>query len=178
MADILLVYGTDTGNTEDVADRLQARFAKEGIVVECTNVTDVTPETILAHQRCIFGIPTWDFGGIQADWEGFEPVLQALDLSEHQIALYGLGDQFGYGDYFIDAVGWLHEILQPKGANMVGYWPTAGYEFDGSRALSADKQYFYGLAIDEDQQFELTDQRLDEWVAQLLKEFQPVSEAA
>lgn len=61
---------------------------------------------------------------------------------------------------------------------MVGYWPVSGYEFDASRALSANKQYFYGLAIDEDQQFELTDQRLDEWVAQLLKEFQQVSQAA
>lgn len=178
MADILLVYGTDTGNTEDVADRLQARFAEQGIVVECMNVTDVTPETILAHRHCIFGIPTWDFGGIQADWESFEPVLEALDLSEHQVALYGLGDQFGYGDYFIDAVGWLHEILQPKVAKVLGYWPVGGYEFDASRALSSDKQYLYGLAIDEDQQFELTDQRLDEWVAQLLKEFQQVSQAA
>ncbi|WP_119395246.1 flavodoxin [Salinibius halmophilus] len=170
MADILLVYGTDTGNTEDVADRLQARFAELGVVVECVNVTDVDAETLLAHQTCIFGIPTWDFGGIQADWEGFEPVLQEIDWQHHHVALYGLGDQFGYGDYFIDAVGWLHEILQPRGANIVGYWPTEGYEFDGSRALSADKKHFYGLAIDEDQQFELTDQRLDEWVEQLKHE--------
>ncbi len=168
MADILLVYGTDTNNTESIAQELQTRFEQLGLGVELTNITDLEPETLLAHSYCVFGIPTWDFGGIQADWEAFEPVLRSLDFSQHQIAIFGLGDQFGYGDFFIDAVGWLHEILAEQGGNFYGYWPTKGYDFNASRALLPDGEHFMGLAIDEDQQFELTEQRLAAWV-ELLK---------
>ncbi len=172
MADILLVFGTDTGNTEDIGEKIQELFSESGHFVEMINVSDCSADKINSTDICIFGVPTWDFGGIQEDWEDFQDELETAELSGKTIALYGLGDQFGYGDYFIDAVGWLHEIIQPMGANIKGYWPTKSYEFDGSRALSPCKTYFYGLAIDEDQQFELTDERISEWVAQLIQEFE------
>ncbi|GAA3933650.1 flavodoxin [Litoribacillus peritrichatus] len=177
MSEILLVFGTDTGNTEEVAEKIQGLFSEEGHYVELINVSDCNAEKINEADLCIFGIPTWDFGGIQGDWEDFQTELETTNLSGKAIALYGLGDQFGYGDYFIDAVGWLHEIIEPMGANIKGYWPTDTYEFDGSRALSPCRKFFYGLAIDEDQQFELTDDRIKSWVDQLLAEFN-LSEAA
>ena len=177
MTDILLVFGTDTGNTEEAAEKIQERFSEAGHFVELMNVTDCSVDRINEADVCIFGIPTWDFGGIQGDWEDFEEELESADLKGKLIALYGLGDQFGYGDYFIDSVGWLHEIIEPMGASIKGYWPTEGYDFTDSRALSDCKTYFYGLAIDEDQQFELSNDRIQNWVEQLLEEFQ-LQEAA
>ena len=171
MSDILLVFGTDTGNTEEAGEKIQAKFAEAGHFVELVNVTDCTIDQINQAYICIFGIPTWDFGGIQGDWEDYEDTLKEADLAGKMVAFYGLGDQFGYGDYFIDAVGWLHEIVEPMGAIIKGYWPTESYDFQDSRALSDCKTYFYGLAIDEDQQFELSDQRIEQWVDQLLAEF-------
>ncbi|TNE96061.1 MAG: flavodoxin, partial [Deltaproteobacteria bacterium] len=35
----------------------------------------------------------------------------------------------------------------------------------------ADEQYFVGLAIDDENQFDLTDQRIKEWCAQIRREF-------
>ena len=86
------------------------------------------------------------------------------------MALFGLGDQFGYGDYFVDAMGWLHDHMTNAGANVIGQWSTDGYDFEESRAANADKSAFCGLAIDEDQQFELTDKRIEQWVEQLVVE--------
>lgn len=172
MSDILLVFGTDTGNTEEVAEKIQEQFSESGQVVEIIDVTDCSADRISEAELCIFGIPTWDFGGIQADWEDFKEELEAAELGGKKVALYGLGDQFGYGDFFIDAVGWLHEIIQPMGADIKGYWPVEGYEFTESRALSPCKTYFYGLAVDDDQQFEQTDERVSSWVQQILAEFE------
>lgn len=172
MSDILLVFGTDTGNTEEAAEKIQAEFSEEGHFVELMDVNDCSVDAINDADICIFGVPTWDFGGIQEDWENFQGQLEATNLSGKKVALYGLGDQFGYGDFFIDAVGWLHEIIQPMKADIKGYWPTEGYDFTDSRALSEDRTFFYGLAIDEDQQFEQSDARIKKWVAQLIQEFQ------
>ena len=166
-----MVFGTDTGNTEEAADKIQDQFSEAGHFVEIMNVTDCSVDRINEADILIFGIPTWDFGGIQGDWEDFQEELEAAELSGKFVALYGLGDQFGYGDYFIDAVGWLHEIIEPMGANIKGYWSTDGYDFTDSRALSPCKKFMYGLAIDEDQQFELSDERIGQWVEQLLAEF-------
>ena len=53
---------------------------------------------------------------------------------------------------------------------LVGYWPNEGYEFEASRALSDDGHWFVGLALDETNQYELTDPRLDLWLPQVLDE--------
>lgn len=165
-----LFYGTDTSNTEMVGQKIQQQFAELGSTVELHDVKDTDIETMLNYDFLILGIPTWDFGGIQSDWEDIGDALSALDLSSKTVALYGLGDQFGYGDFFVDAMGWLHEKLLNTGATFVGQWSTEGYDFEASRAANADKSEFIGLAIDEDQQFDLTDQRVEQWVIQLYAE--------
>ena len=51
----------------------------------------------------------------------------------------------------------------------MGYWSAEGYEFNESKALKDGK--FVGLAIDEDNQSELTDSRIESWVAQIKPAF-------
>ncbi|RDL43886.1 flavodoxin [Marinomonas piezotolerans] len=165
-----LFYGTDTSNTEMVGQKIQQQFAELDRVVERHNISDVDLSLMLKYDFLILGIPTWDFGGIQSDWEDAGDALTELNLSGKTIALYGLGDQFGYGDYFVDAMGWLYEQLRPTGAKLIGLWPTKGYDFEASLAANKDKSEFVGLAIDEDQQFDLTDQRVEQWVLQLYAE--------
>jgi len=94
-----------------------------------------------------------------------------VDFSGKLVALFGLGDQFGYADYFLDAMGMLHDVVIDQGGAVIGYWPIAGYEFEASKALTEDGKEFVGLAIDEDQQPELTDERVNAWVAQIEDEF-------
>ena len=60
----------------------------------------------------------------------------------------------------------LRDIVESKGAIVVGNWSTDGYEFEASKAL-VDENTFIGLCIDEDRQSELTEARVDKWLAQL-----------
>lgn len=167
---IALIYGTDTNNTEEVGHKIAKQWQELGETVDIFNIKDIELQQFEDYSMLILGIPTWDFGGIQSDWEDIGDSLAELSLDDTVIALYGLGDQFGYGDYFIDAVGWLYEKLQPTNATFIGQWPTEGYDFEASRACIHDNEHFVGLAIDEDQQFELTDQRIEQWVIQLYAE--------
>lgn len=165
-----LIFGTDTGNTEEVGDKISAVLAEHGCPIEMVNVTEASPELMESFDFIIMGIPTWDFGGIQEDWEDFEGQILETKLQGKIVALYGLGDQRGYGDYFVDAMGWLNERVLKAGAKVIGEWSTEGYDFEESLAANEDKSYFCGLAIDEDQQIELTDERVAAWINLLLEQ--------
>ncbi len=169
MAEIGLFYGSDEGNTEAVSYRIQNRFGID--LCDVYDIADVTQLEFADYNKIILGIPTWDFGQIQSDWEEFWDDISDIDFSGKQIALFGLGDQFGYGDFFLDAMGMLHDVIIKKGASIVGYWPTNGYEFDASKAKVPDQDAFVGLGIDEDQQSELTCERLNKWCKQVHEAF-------
>ncbi|HEY7885415.1 MAG TPA: flavodoxin FldB [Cellvibrionaceae bacterium] len=169
MARIGLFFGSDEGNTQQVAARIAKRLGPDS--VDVYDIADVTQLTFADYERIILGIPTWDFGQIQSDWEEFWEDLAEIDFSGKTVALFGLGDQFGYGDYFLDAMGMLHDVIAISGPRRIGFWPTEGYEYDASKAETADGSQFVGLGLDEDQQEDLTAERLDQWCQQIHAEF-------
>ncbi|MCJ8298657.1 MAG: flavodoxin, partial [Pseudomonadales bacterium] len=111
------------------------------------------------------------YGEVQEDWQEVWDEVDQIDFSDKTLAFIGLGDQYGYAEWFVDAMGMLHDKVVAKGATIVGHWPTNGYEFDESKALTADKQFFIGLAIDDDCQNELSDERIEQWCQQVSLEF-------
>ncbi len=72
-------------------------------------------------------------------------------------------DQVGYGDNFVDALGFLYDAFCDCGARVVGLTSIEGYDFNRSKAL-LDGQ-FVGLVLDEDNQKELTEARLNDWLS-------------
>jgi flavodoxin I len=123
----------------------------------------------VAFDHLILGIPTWNIGQLQDDWDILFPQLDALDFSGKKVALFGVGDQYGYPDNFLDAVGILGNKLIERGAELCGRWYDSNYEFAESIAFVDGK--FMGLGIDEDHQANLTDGRISQWVRQLVEEF-------
>ena len=164
-----LFYGSTTCYTEIVAEKIQAIIGAE--LVDIFNIKDQPLALCLDYDFIIFGISTWDFGELQEDWESIWSDIRQLDLSDKIIALYGMGDQVGYTEWFQDALGLLHEQVTEQGAKVIGYWPNQGYEFIASKALTSDKSQFVGLSLDEDSQYNLTDERLDTWCEQILVEY-------
>ena len=67
----------------------------------------------------------------------------------------------------MDGVGIIAQEILKNNGTIIGNWPTEGYEFQESKGL-IDDNMFYGLAIDEDNQYELTDERIKLWCEQLL----------
>jgi len=161
MAKIGLFYGSDTGNTESVAKRLIDVLGKENF--DLIEVTDTSSEKVSSYDKLIFATSTWGFGDLQADWEEFIDNLDDVDFSTKTIALIGLGDAEGYEDTFCNALSLLHEKV--KDATLVGQTSTDGYEYEDTTAVVDDK--FLGLVIDEENQDDLTDERIANWAEQI-----------
>jgi flavodoxin I len=165
-----LFFGSTNGNTAAVAEIIKQEFHHQGNVeVELFDVADYYLEEMLAFDFLIAGVPTWNIGQLQRDWEAVLDELDSLDLSGKVAAFYGLGDQVGYPDTFGDALFFVADRIQQRGAKVVGAWPTEGYSFRGSWA--EQDGHFIGLMIDEDNQSEETPSRVQQWVRQLLLEF-------
>lgn len=176
--EIGLFYGSTTCFTEIAAEKIQAKLAELSAgryQVSLHNIKDVPLADAEQFERIIFGLSTWDFGEIQEDWESRWDEIGGLQLQGKTVALFGLGDQIGYTDWFQDALGMLHDELLPLGCHRIGFWPNQGYEFNASKAVTADGEFFVGLALDEDQQYELSDERIATWCEQILVEFAEVA---
>lgn len=168
MSKIGLFYGTQTGNTETLAQAIQAEFGGDSVVT-LHDIADASPDDFADYACLIVGCPTWNIGELQTDWEGFYDELDEIDFSGKKVAYFGAGDQIGYADNFQDAMGILAEKIRSLGGTTVGQWPTIGYEFNESKAVQNGK--FVGLALDEDNQPELTESRISTWVAQVKMAF-------
>jgi len=164
-----LFYGSTTCYTEIAAEKIQATMGDELVVLH--NIKDVPLVHCLKYDFIIFGISTWDYGELQEDWESIWLDINEIDLQGKTVALYGMGDQIGYTDWFQDALGMLNEQVLAQGANVIGYWPNKGYEFAASKALTNDKTQFVGLSLDEDNQYELSEDRITQWCEQILIEY-------
>lgn len=167
MASVGIYFGSDTGNTEHVAKMIQKELGKN--LVDVHDIAKSTKEEIAEYDLLLFGIPTWYYGEAQCDWDDFFPELEEVDFDGKLVAIFGCGDQEDYAEYFLDAMGMVRDIVEAKGAIVMGAWPTEGYDFVASKGL-ADDNHFVGLGIDEDRQPELTEQRVKQWCAQITEE--------
>lgn len=176
MARIGLFFGTNTGKTRKVAKMIKKKFDDE-VMEKPLNVNKTQVDDFLAYDFLILGTPTLGEGllpGMSADcdeesWEEFLPRLEDADLTGKTIAIYGLGDQVGYADEFLDAMIEIYDFVTERGAKVVGAWPTDGYEFTHSEAVVDGK--FVGLALDLDNQTPLTEARLDAWLSLIAADF-------
>ena len=161
-----IIYGSDTGNTEVIADDLVKLLDKPEILT----VDELEESDWEDNKLYILGIPTWYDGELQSDWEDYLDNFQEINFTGKTVAIFGLGDQVGYAEWFCDGVGILADIVEKNGGKIIGNWPTDGYEFEASKAVMNTNNTFYGLCIDEDNQPELTQERLKQWVKQLKQE--------
>ena len=160
MAKIGLFYATDTGNTRKIAKKIRKQFAEDEI--ELFDVAKATPEAMLGCEALIIGTPTLGDGELPDPLTEFLGQLEASHLEGKPIALFGLGDQVGYPTEFVDALGITYKKLKKLGARLIGSWSAEGYEFEKSKALRDGE--FVGLVLDQDNQADLTEERLEEWL--------------
>ncbi len=166
-----LFYGSTTCYTEMAAEKMRAILGDD--LLDIHNVKETPLSFMSDYDLLILGISTWDFGEIQEDWSALWDQIGGVSLKGKSVALYGLGDQEGYGEWFLDAMGMLHDEIKKTGATLIGYWPKDdSYQFDASKALNEEGTHFVGLALDEDSQYELSDERIAIWIEQVLTEYQ------
>ena len=171
---IAIFYGSTTCYTEMAGEKIQQTLQKQlgDINIPMFDIKEHALEKSQQFDVIIFGISTWDFGELQEDWESIWDDIKDVNLNGKTVALFGMGDQQGYGQWFQDALGMLHDEICDQSITLLGKWPNdASYEFEASKALTEDGKQFVGLALDEDSQYELSDERIASWVEQVMTEY-------
>lgn len=159
-----LFYGSSTGNSEEIASKIASELGD----IEVFDLSQTDVAKINDYKRVILGGSTWGEGELNDDWDEAWDSFKTINLVDKTVALFGLGDQDGYPDDFCNALGIIYEQVSTSGAKIVGFTSTEGYEFDDSKAEIDGK--FVGLVIDEDNQDDLTDERIKNWVENIKEE--------
>jgi flavodoxin I len=182
-----IFYGTSTGNTQTCADLIYEAFgpnvAAEPVDIDSLQGAGAVAAALAAHDTLVVGTPTWNTGadtersgtGWDEIYYGQLPEMHAA-LAGKAVAVFGLGDQESYGENFADATGELYDVFSGLGCRMLGAWSQEGYEHEDSKAIRGDN--FCGLVLDMMNQEDLTEERIQKWVSQLLAEGMLGSSAA
>mgnify|MGYP004470635125 FL=1 len=158
MDKVHVIYGSTTGTTEAIAERVASDFGTVAL-----NVNAVGPEALEA-ELLILGTSTWGFGDLQDDWvtTGLG-LIEGANLQGRRVALFGLGDSQGFADTFCDGMAALAEAVTARGATLVGTLPLDA--FAGVTSKIAQDGHLVGLALDELNESDKTEGRLTDWEA-------------
>ncbi len=171
MAKIGIFFGTDTGNTRRIAKDISTALGADA--AKPVNVRNASVSDLQAYDVLILGTPTYgegllpglSTGNATESWEEFLPKLIGQDFSGKKVAIYGLGNQKSYPNEFIDAAFYLYQAFKECGATMIGDWSVEGYNFKASKSVIDGR--FVGLALDQENQKDLTPERLATWLKNL-----------
>lgn len=170
MANIGIFCGTAGGTSLIVANAIAEAFdvEEENLINMEEDFDDI--EQLLEYDILFIGSSTWGQGDVHHEW--VDPQLEIeqenIDLSGKTVALFGAGDSVKHGEHFCSALGKLHKTFKNAGANIVGFVPESDYKYEFSLAKFEDK--FCGLAIDEHNEKEKTQSRIENWISLLKNE--------
>lgn len=161
MKKTVIVYGTSTGTCEELANKIGSKLGVDNII----NVTDLDSSIVADNDNLILGTSTWGAGEMQDDWYDGVKVLKGADLSGKTVALFGCGDSESYPDTFVGGMSEIYNAAKAAGADVIGAVSTDGYTFDDSESVVDG--HFVGLALDEVNEDDKTDERIEAWVAEI-----------
>ncbi len=159
-----IFYGSTSGNCESIARKIG-----EALGVGASDIysaSELDAAKLGQYDNLLLGSSTWGCGDLQDEWYDAVEVLKGADLSGKQVAVFGCGDSCGFGSTFCNAMATIYDAAKGAGATMIGDGvDAAGYSFDDSEAVRDGK--FVGLALDEDNESDLTDSRIAAWVGEI-----------
>jgi flavodoxin I len=160
-----IFYGSTGGNTQGVAQTIASKLGIDKSDIH--DVGNAKASDLAAYDVLLFGSSTWGLGDLQDDWEDFIKVVSSSDISAKKVALFGCGDSSSYSDTFCDALSKIYQAIKDK-TTLIGFTDKSGYSFDYSESLAGNQ--FVGLPLDEDNESQLTEKRIDNWIEQLKNE--------
>ena len=127
MSKILVAYGSLTGNTQMVAERIADHCKSQGHSVTLQNIGELAPTDLLAYEVLVLGSSTWDDGQLQVDAQGIVDQCSRapIDLKTTRYATFGCGDS-SYITFCL-AVDTLSDLLKKSGSKQL----IAGLKIDG-----------------------------------------------
>lgn len=113
----MVLYGTQTGTAEDLAEELQEGIQGLGIECGCENVFDIEFSQLDSLEKVFVIISTWGDGDPPDDAEGFCDALSGVELSRFdglEYSVFALGDS-GY-ELFCECGKQVDKFLRFSGA--------------------------------------------------------------
>ncbi len=171
MSKTILLYWATGGNVEKAAKEIYTELGADKL--EMADLASFDYSRFDEFDNFIFGIATVGaeiWRDTQGDnyWNDFFVDLENKSFKGKKFAFYGLGNQVLYPEHYVDALGFLKAEVDKRQGTIFGFWPTQGYSYTDSLGEADGK--FFGLALDEDFQKDLTSTRIKQWVAQIRRE--------
>lgn len=167
-----LFFAPTGGNVHKIARRIKENITD--IPVEMFHITDIPAEKLLDYKILILvsstlGKEAWNNAETD-EWAAFFPALQKLSLNGRKVALVGLGNPVLYPNNFVDGMDDLATLIEKIGGVLIGKTLPDGYTFTISKAIHDG--LFVGLPLDEDNEPEKTNSRINKWLDNLKAEWQ------
>lgn len=143
MANVILVFGSTTGNTEMLAEHVAAGLEQGMASVTVKNVTEASVDELAENDAIVFGCSTWGEGDLQDDFVDFQEAMDGVSLEGKKAAVFGPGDSEEYADSFCVAVNMLEETLKKCGAEIV----VEGFKVDGEVEPAFGDAEAWGLKV-------------------------------
>ena len=167
MSNIGIFCGTAGGTSLLIANAIAEAFSVEedDLINMEEDFDDV--EQMLEYNVLFIGSSTWGQGDVHYEWVDPQVEIESegIDFSGKTIALFGAGDCVKHGEHFCSALGKLYKTFINAGANVVGFVDTNDYKYEFSLAEMDDK--LCGLAIDQHNEEDKTETRIENWIENL-----------
>jgi len=174
MSKTAIFYSPVGGNVNSVANKLGALIGNDR--VDIIPVKEAEKEDVIKYDQIILagstvGTDHWDNETVPDEWPEFFKKIEDISFKKKKVAIVGLGNSFIYPSHFADGMADLYERLKMLDAEIFGEVEPKGYDFTESESINEDG-LFCGLPIDEDNEPELTTERLENWLSILKTDFE------
>ncbi len=113
MADIQIVFGSNSGNTEMVCDYVGKQLAAAGHNVKIDRGEHFPEDKLINHDLLIFACSTYEHGELEDHFKyHFWPRVQNIDLKGQKCAVIGLGDSKYDTDYNVESARVLEDYVK------------------------------------------------------------------
>lgn len=170
MSKIGIFYASAGGNTTLIAEALKEAFEVEDEDYVLMEDDFDSIEQFESYDTLFIGSSSWGQGDFHFSWVDaiLEISSEGMDFSGKKIALFGAGDAKKHGEHFCSALGKFYAVFTKAGASIVGFVDKDDYTYESSLAQIDGK--LCGLAIDNINEPDKTDERIEKWIEQLKKE--------
>jgi flavodoxin I len=128
MAKALIIYGSTTGNTEDMAQMVMKGLDKAGIETRLKDVVDASVENLTEdNDLVLLGCPAYGYDEVELQefFAEFYGQMEGIDLEGRKFAVFAPGDS-SY-EHFCGSV----DLLENKMTELGGTKVAEGLRIDG-----------------------------------------------
>ena len=169
-----IFYSPEGGNVNRVANKLGKLIGNDK--VDIIPVKEVEKGDLYKYNKIILvgstvGADHWNNEIVVDEWPEFFTKIKEISFEKKKVAIVGLGNSVLYPEHFADGMAVLYERIIEQNGEILGFVDAKDYDFTDSEALN-DEGFFCGLPIDEDNEAELTTERLEKWISILKPDFE------